>query len=529
VQADLSNDIGGNSRGGDGVHDKSTVRVFSEGTKATETPQQANRRRYNGGEIDSPSRNIARLMAALAERHLTNLRVEMVYRTDRYGRGGDQVPFLDAGFPAVRVTEAHQDYTRQHQGVRVENGVRYGGAHADNHIDMQEFMIVPVGAPRFSEAIQWGVEVFHALKGLLRSRGLSTAVGDEGGFAPDLSSNAPAIEIILVAIEQAGFRPGRDIALGLDVASSEFHKAGAYELASEGRKFDSPQFVDYLSRWVDAHPIVTIEDGMAEDDWDGWELLTAKLGRRAQLVGDDLFITNTEILQQGISRGAAHSILIKPNQIGTLSETLAAIAMAERAGYASVVLQTRQKPLRHQRFRKSAELGRVVTRPVYSVATDRSGIGRHGTGGTAHRGHIRRRRELNRHRFTGLSREEFVPEFTRRRNDDSAHVTPASLTDAAADEGRLRELVAAIHDVVDEHPPRVGRRPRSPDRPSRQSQTGLCRRQGWRSCRCRRGLRRASRLPKLDTYRGRRQLARHPRLPSGPASASPHKADLRHA
>src|SRR6476646_562533 len=212
-----------------------------------------------------------------------------------------------------------------------------GGAHADNNVDMQEFMIVPVGAPRFAEAMRWGVEIFHSLKGLLRKRGLSTAVGDEGGFAPDLPSNEAAIEVILAAIEQAGFKAGQDIALGLDVASSEFHKGGLYELASEARRFDSAQFVDYLARWVDAYPIVTIEDGMAEDDWDGWELLTAKLGRKVQLVGDVLVATNTEILQHGIARGAANSILIKPNQIGTLTETLAAIAMADKAGYSAVV------------------------------------------------------------------------------------------------------------------------------------------------------------------------------------------------
>jgi enolase len=212
-----------------------------------------------------------------------------------------------------------------------------GGAHADNNVDMQEFMIVPVGAPSFSEAMRWSVEVFHSLKSLLKGRGMSTAVGDEGGFAPDLPSNEAAIEVILAAIEQAGFKAGADVALGLDVASSEFHKGGQYELVSEARRFDSAQFVDYLARWVDAYPIVTIEDGMAEDDWDGWELLTAKLGRRVQLVGDDLFVTNTEILQRGIARGAANSILIKPNQIGTLTETLAAIAMADKAGYSSVV------------------------------------------------------------------------------------------------------------------------------------------------------------------------------------------------
>ncbi|MDM0066276.1 phosphopyruvate hydratase [Variovorax sp. J31P207] len=212
-----------------------------------------------------------------------------------------------------------------------------GGAHADNNVDMQEFMIVPVGAPRFAEAMRWGVEVFHALKALLKSRGLATAVGDEGGFAPNLSSNEAAIELILAAIEQAGFKAGQDIALGLDVASSEFHQHGVYTLASENKRFEADRFVDHLARWVDAYPIVTIEDGMAEDDWAGWELLTARLGHRVQLVGDDLFVTNTEILRQGISRGAANSILIKPNQIGTLTETLAAIAMSDAAGYSSVI------------------------------------------------------------------------------------------------------------------------------------------------------------------------------------------------
>ena len=212
-----------------------------------------------------------------------------------------------------------------------------GGAHADNNVDMQEFMVLPVGAPSFSEALRWGVEVFHALKGLLKVRGLSTAVGDEGGFAPDLQSNEQALEIIMAAIAAAGFRPGADIGLGLDVASSEFYAAGTYTLASEGKRFSAEQFVDHLQDWVDSYPIVTIEDGMAEGDWEGWLLLTSRLGHRVQLVGDDLFVTNTEILREGIQRGAANAILIKPNQIGTLTETLAAIRMAEQAGYAAVV------------------------------------------------------------------------------------------------------------------------------------------------------------------------------------------------
>lgn len=212
-----------------------------------------------------------------------------------------------------------------------------GGAHASNNVDMQEFMILPVGAPSFSEALRWGAEVFHSLKGILNNRGLSTTVGDEGGFAPNLPSNEAALEVILAAIEKAGYKPGIDISLGLDLASSEFYKNGVYDLASEGKHFDSGQFTDYLAGWVDRYPIITIEDGMAEDDWEGWKLLTDKLGNRVQLVGDDVFVTNTEILSKGIVAGVANAILIKPNQIGTLSETLDAITMAEQAGYSSVI------------------------------------------------------------------------------------------------------------------------------------------------------------------------------------------------
>ncbi|MDK3025526.1 phosphopyruvate hydratase [Cupriavidus taiwanensis] len=212
-----------------------------------------------------------------------------------------------------------------------------GGAHADNSVDMQEFMILPVGAPSFSEAVRWGAEVFHALRALLKQRGFSTAVGDEGGFAPDLKSNEQALEIIMQAIDAAGFQAARDIALGLDVASSEFYRDGRYVLHAENRSCDSDGLVELLAGWVSQYPIVTIEDGMAEGDWHGWKLLTERLGDRIQLVGDDLFVTNTAILQQGIDRGVANAILIKPNQIGTLSETLAAIEMARQAGYASVI------------------------------------------------------------------------------------------------------------------------------------------------------------------------------------------------
>ena len=212
-----------------------------------------------------------------------------------------------------------------------------GGAHADNSVDMQEFMVMPVDFPSFSEALRAGVEIFHALKGVLRARGLSTAVGDEGGFAPDLGSNEEAIEVILEAIRKAGYRAGEDVFLGLDVASSEFHRDGRYHLTSEGERFTAEEFADYLARWVDRHPILSIEDGMAEDDWDGWKYLTGQLGGRVQLVGDDLFVTNPEIFREGIERQIANAILIKVNQIGTLSETLEAIRMAAGNGYASVV------------------------------------------------------------------------------------------------------------------------------------------------------------------------------------------------
>jgi len=212
-----------------------------------------------------------------------------------------------------------------------------GGAHADNSVDIQEFMVLPVGAPSFAEALRYGAEIFHTLKKVLHERGLATAVGDEGGFAPNLPSNESALETILEAVERAGYRAGRDVYLGLDVASTEFYQDGIYVLESEGRKFTSTQFADYLDGLVSRYPIVTIEDGMAEGDWDGWAILSERLGRKVQLVGDDLFVTNTKILQQGIERGIANAILIKPNQIGTMTETLAAIDLATRSGYASVV------------------------------------------------------------------------------------------------------------------------------------------------------------------------------------------------
>jgi enolase len=212
-----------------------------------------------------------------------------------------------------------------------------GGAHADNSVDLQEFMILPVGAGSMREAVRYGAEVFHALSSVLRGRGLNTAVGDEGGFAPDLPSNESAIEVILEAIGRAGFSAGSDIYLGLDVASSEFYADGRYRLASENRSFDAAGFADYLGAWVDQYPIISIEDGMDESDWAGWKLLTERLGDRVQLVGDDLFVTNTGILSRGIEEGIANSILIKFNQIGTLTETNEAIEMAHKAGYTAIV------------------------------------------------------------------------------------------------------------------------------------------------------------------------------------------------
>jgi len=212
-----------------------------------------------------------------------------------------------------------------------------GGEHADNSIDMQEFMIIPAGAPSFSEALRYGVEVFHALKKVLAARGLSTAVGDEGGFAPDLPSNEAAIEAIMEAIEKAGYTPGKDVFLGLDAASSEYIKDGKYVLTGENRTLDAAGMVDLLAEWVEKYPILSIEDGMAEDDWDGWALLTERLGGKCQLVGDDLFVTNEKILREGIERKIANSMLVKVNQIGTLTETLAAMRLAQENGYTNVV------------------------------------------------------------------------------------------------------------------------------------------------------------------------------------------------
>jgi enolase len=212
-----------------------------------------------------------------------------------------------------------------------------GGAHANNRIDLQEFMLVPYGAPTFREAVRYGAEVFHTLKKLIDERGMPTTVGDEGGFAPDLASNEAALQLLVEAIDKAGYTPGTDISLALDCAASEFHREGRYQLESENRALTSREFADVLATWCDRYPIISIEDGMAEDDWDGWKYLTERLGKRVQLVGDDIFVTNTKILKEGIAKGIANSILIKINQIGTLSETFAAITMANRASYTAIV------------------------------------------------------------------------------------------------------------------------------------------------------------------------------------------------
>jgi enolase len=240
---------------------------------------------------------------------------------------------LQTNVPLYRYINASNSYEMPVPMMNIING----GAHADNNVDFQEFMILPVGAPSCSEAIRYGTEVFHALKKVLHDKGLNTAVGDEGGFAPDLESNEAAIGVILQAIEAAGYRPGEDIFLGLDVASSEFYKNGKYVLGSENKSLDSGEFADYLGAWVSKYPIISIEDGMDEGDWDGWKVLTDNVGEQVQLVGDDLFVTNTRILKQGIEKNVANSILIKVNQIGTLTETLEAIELAVTNDYTAVV------------------------------------------------------------------------------------------------------------------------------------------------------------------------------------------------
>ncbi len=251
---------------------------------------------------------------------------------------------------AVSLACAHANANRQNKPLydSLDQGSEYklpvpmmniinGGEHANNSVDLQEFMIIPAGAPSFKEALRYGAEVFHHLKAVLEDQGMNTAVGDEGGFAPDLASNEDALKVIITAIENAGYQPGKDIFIGIDAASSEFYKDGTYNLTSENKSLSSQEFVDYLANWVENYPIISIEDGMDENDWDGWDLLTKKIGNKVQLVGDDLYVTNSKILKQGIEKNIANSILIKVNQIGTLSETFEAMKMADDAGYTSVM------------------------------------------------------------------------------------------------------------------------------------------------------------------------------------------------
>jgi len=212
-----------------------------------------------------------------------------------------------------------------------------GGAHANNSLDIQEFMIIPLGAPSFREALRYGAEVFHALKKIIHDKGMSTAVGDEGGFTPSVASHEEAIQLILQAIDAAGYTAGEQIAIGLDCAASEFYKDGKYELKAEGLSLSPQEWTDMMATWVDKYPVISIEDGMAEGDWDGWKILTDRLGKQVQIVGDDLFVTNTKIFKEGIDKGIANSILIKINQIGTLTETFACIEMAKKAGYTAVI------------------------------------------------------------------------------------------------------------------------------------------------------------------------------------------------
>ncbi len=243
----------------------------------------------------------------------------------------------DQGKPLYEYISDLQDDDNEYSLPVPMMNIINGGEHADNNVDIQEFMVQPVGASTVAEAIRYGAEIFHALKGVLKKRGLNTAVGDEGGFAPDLPSNEAALEAIMEAIEIAGYKAGEDVTLALDCASSEFYKDGKYVLAGEGRSMTSAEFADYLAELCDRYPIISIEDGMDESDWEGWKILTEKLGNKVQLVGDDLFVTNTKILQKGIDEGVANSILIKFNQIGSLTETLEAIKMAKDAGYTAVI------------------------------------------------------------------------------------------------------------------------------------------------------------------------------------------------
>jgi len=321
----------------------------STGTREAIELRDGDKSRYSGKGVLKAVHNVNEILAkelinktwtqATLDQHM----IEMDGTDNKSNLGANAILSVSLAFahavadfekkPLFETISSNTVYTLPVPMMNIING----GAHADNNVDIQEFMILPIGAPSFSEALRYGVEVFHSLKSLLQKANLSTSVGDEGGFAPNLPANEAAIEIILKAIEKAGFKAGKEIALGLDIASSEFYQEGLYHLGSEDRSLTSEQFTDLMNNWCDHYPIISIEDGMAEDDWLGWDQLTQALGKRIQLVGDDLFVTNTAILQKGIEEHIANSILIKVNQIGTLTETLNAIAMAKAAGYKVVI------------------------------------------------------------------------------------------------------------------------------------------------------------------------------------------------
>jgi enolase len=313
--------------------------------------RDGDKRRYLGKGVTKAVENVNQTIApevegleATCQVELDHLLCELDGTADKSRLGANSLLGVSLAVAKAAANEADLPLYRYLGGANAKvipapmMNILNGGKHADNTVDFQEFMIMPLGAERFSEALRMGVEVFHALRGVLKQKGYNTAVGDEGGFAPDLKSNEEAIQLILTAIEKAGFRPGADVFLALDPAASEFYSDGRYVLEGEGGKRLSPsEMVDFYARWVGQYPIVSIEDGMAENDWDGWAALTKKIGGQVQLVGDDLFVTNAKILREGIAKGVANAILIKVNQIGTLTETLDAILTAHRAGYAAIV------------------------------------------------------------------------------------------------------------------------------------------------------------------------------------------------
>jgi len=322
----------------------------STGTKEAVELRDGDKTRYLGKGVRNAVSNVNTTIATAlkgfdaADQEALDRRLIDLDGTENKGRLGANallaVSMANAHAAAASRKQALWQYLAQGRDVTLPvpmMNIINGGAHADNNVDFQEFMVLPVGFPSFSEALRAGTEIFHSLKSVLKGHGLSTAVGDEGGFAPDFRSNVEALDTILEAIGKAGYTAGEDVLLGLDVASSEFYENGKYNLVGENKRLTSEQFVDFLADWAAQYPIITIEDGLAENDWAGWKLLTDRIGKKVQLVGDDLFVTNPKIFQEGIDSGTANAILIKVNQIGTLSETLEAIAMADRAGYAAVV------------------------------------------------------------------------------------------------------------------------------------------------------------------------------------------------